>query len=182
MTKLNRDAVIAAAFDLLDEVGLDRFSTRHLAKRLNVEQPALYWHFKNKADLMSAMAEAAMARHRTRHLPGPDDDWRRWFVDNMLSFRSSLLAHRDGARLHAGSRPEGHDLERLEAKLAFLIRCGLSDADARRGLLAASRYTVGSVLEEQAEYGHGSLSEADRTETFSAGILLLVAGLASRLQ
>lgn len=68
MSKLNREAVIAAALDLLDEVGLDAISTRQLAKRLGVEQPSLYWHFRKKEDLLAAMAATAMAPHATKPL------------------------------------------------------------------------------------------------------------------
>lgn len=75
MAKLDRDTVIAQALDLLDEVGLDAVSTRRLAKRLGVEQPSLYWHFRSKAALLSAMAEAAMAPHATAPLPTPSDHW-----------------------------------------------------------------------------------------------------------
>ncbi|WFR67498.1 TetR family transcriptional regulator [Curtobacterium flaccumfaciens] len=50
MTKLERERVIQEALDLLDEVGLDKVSTRALARRLGVEQPSLYWHFRNKAE------------------------------------------------------------------------------------------------------------------------------------
>ena len=49
--KMNRESVVGAALDLLDEVGLDAVSTRRLAKRLGVEQRSLYYHFRNKKEL-----------------------------------------------------------------------------------------------------------------------------------
>ena len=69
--KLQRDAVIRTALDLLDEVGIDGLSTRRLAERLGVQSPALYWHFKNKRALLDAMAKAMMvgARSQEAHLP-----------------------------------------------------------------------------------------------------------------
>ncbi|MFC6518155.1 TetR family transcriptional regulator [Streptomyces goshikiensis] len=114
---MNRETVITEALGLLDEVGLDAVSTRRLAKRLNVEQPSLYWYFRTKKDLLTAMAEAAMEPHATAPLPTPDDDWRDWFADNTRSFRRTLLMRRDGARLHAGSTPTG-DLDRIRRKWA----------------------------------------------------------------
>ena len=53
--KLDRDVILQAALSLLDEVGMDKLSTRLLAERLGVQQPALYWHFKNKRALLDAM-------------------------------------------------------------------------------------------------------------------------------
>ncbi|MFI6043921.1 TetR/AcrR family transcriptional regulator C-terminal domain-containing protein [Nocardia sp. NPDC051321] len=185
MAKLNRDNVIAEALDLLDEVGLDAVSTRQLAKRLNVEQPSLYYHFRKKEDLLAAMAEAAMIPHATEPLPTPADDWRAWFLENMRSFRRTLLMRRDGARLHAGTRPGSADLDRIAQKMAFLVASGVPERDAQMAMLAAGRYTVGAVLEEQAdaELGHGEddLPEIDPESAFEAGLALIVAGLGRKV-
>ncbi|EBR7419052.1 TetR family transcriptional regulator, partial [Salmonella enterica] len=54
MTKLDKGTVIAAALELLNEVGMDSLTTRKLAERLKVQQPALYWHFQNKRALLDA--------------------------------------------------------------------------------------------------------------------------------
>lgn len=180
MTKLTREAVVVTALDLLDEVGIDGITTRQLAQRLDVEQPALYWHFRNKAALLSAMAEMAMTKHAARPLPEAGDDWRTWFADNMRSFRETLLIHRDGARLHAGSLPQRDDLDRLNRKVAFLIGAGLLEMDARTAMLAGGRYTVGSVLEEQAEARTDATPAANHAAAFEAGLALIIDGLAAR--
>jgi TetR/AcrR family tetracycline transcriptional repressor len=188
MTKLNRQDAIAEALNLLDEVGLDNVTTRQLAKRLRVEQPSLYWHFQSKAELLAAMADAAMAPHATAPLPLPFDDWRIWFAENMRSFRRTLLLRRDGARLHAGTRPGALDRERIARKMAFLIACGLSEKDASMAMLAAGRFTVGSVLEEQAESSlradpdpAKNMMLIDQEAAFEAGLALIIDGL-SQLQ
>ncbi|MFE7118594.1 TetR/AcrR family transcriptional regulator C-terminal domain-containing protein [Streptomyces sp. NPDC057654] len=186
MTKVNRDIVVSEALDLLDEVGLDTVSTRRLAKRLGVEQPSLYWYFRTKKDLLTAMAEAAMGPHTTAPLPTPDDDWREWFLENMRSFRRTLLMRRDGARLHAGSTP-ANDLDRLRRKMDFLVTSGVPERDAQMAMLAAGRYTVGSVLEEQADTGPGDgpdlpedIPVIDYESAFEAGLILIRDGLAHR--
>ncbi|MEU2205766.1 TetR/AcrR family transcriptional regulator C-terminal domain-containing protein [Streptomyces hygroscopicus] len=183
---MNRETVIAEALDLLDEVGLDAVSTRRLAKRLGVEQPSLYWHFRTKKDLLAAMAEAAMAPHAAAPLPTPDDDWRDWFLENTRGFRRTLLMRRDGARLHAGSTPAG-DLDRVRRKMEFLVASGVPERDAQMAMLAAGRFTVGSVLEEQADPGPGAAAELpadmpaiDHESAFEAGLALILEGLARR--
>jgi TetR/AcrR family transcriptional regulator, tetracycline repressor protein len=178
--KLTRATVIAEALDLLDEVGLDAVSTRALAKRLGVEQPSLYWHFRRKEDLLSAMAEAAMAPHATAPLPTPADDWREWFLENTRSFRRTLLMRRDGARLHAGTTPGTADLDRVADKMAFLTGSGLPEREAQIAMLAASRFTVGSVLEEQADPDPGA-APISHEAAFEAGLALIVDGLANRV-
>lgn len=179
---MNREIVITEALGLLDEVGLDAVSTRRLAKRLGVEQASLYWHFRTKRDLLAAMAEAAMAPHAAQPLPTPGDDWRGWFLENTRSFRQTLLMRRDGARLHAGTTPIG-DLDRIRRKMDFLITSGVPERDAQMAMLAAGRFTVGSVLEEQADPGPGTAAlpadvpAIDHEAAFEAGLALILDGL-----
>ncbi|MBP2324729.1 TetR/AcrR family tetracycline transcriptional repressor [Kibdelosporangium banguiense] len=182
MTKLDREIIVNEALDLLDELGLGAVSTRQLAKRLGVEQPSLYYHFRNKASLLQAMAEAAMVSHAAAPLPTPSDDWRDWLAENSRSFRRALLAHRDGARLHAGTAPQGANLSRALHKLKFLVSTGLPEHDARIAMLTTSHFTVGSVLEEQADVAEDQTEGPglDRTEAFEAGLTLIIDGVARR--
>ena len=187
MAKIDRAVVVREALALLDEVGFDGVSTRAVARRLGVEQPSLYWHFKNKQELLAAMAAAALERHDELPLPQAGDDWKAWFLENYRSFRGALLAHRDGARLHAGSVPDGASRERLLQKFAFLVDAGVAESDAIAGMLAASRFTVGSALEQQADPDadeatapaageHPTVPTHD--QAFEAGLLMLLTGLA----
>jgi TetR/AcrR family tetracycline transcriptional repressor len=187
VAKLDRATVIAEALDLLDEVGLDAVSTRPLAKRLGVQQPSLFWRFRSKEELLAAMAQAAMEPHATAPLPQPSDDWREWFLDNSRDFRRTLLMRRDGARLHAGLVPGGGDLDRIAHKMAFLRNAGVPEADAQMAMLAASRFTVGCVLEEQAD-DHGatsndapSVTPIDHESAFEAGLALILGGLIAHM-
>jgi TetR/AcrR family tetracycline transcriptional repressor len=189
MVKLDCETVVVAALDILDEIGIEGVSTRLLAQRLGVEQPALYWHFRNKAELLAAMAGAAMAPHAAVPLPTPPDDWRTWFADNMRSFRRTLLLHRDGARLHVRSHPREADADRIAHKISFLVASGFCEQDAMMAMLAASRFTVGSVLEEQAFAGlkvgaDQAISDPpiEHETAFEAGLTLIVDGLVERLR
>lgn len=134
---------------------MEGLSTRRLADKLGVQSPTLYWHFKNKAELLEAMAEAIMQEHHVEALPQPGQPWQSWFVDNAHSFRRGLLAYRDGAKLHAGTRPRGSHLNAIEAKLGVLCAAGFSPEQAVGLMMAISRFVVGWVLEEQAEAAAG---------------------------
>ncbi|GHI40432.1 hypothetical protein Sviol_48400 [Streptomyces violascens] len=132
------------------------------------------------------MAQAAMEPHATAPLPTPQDDWRDWFADNTRSFRHTLLMRRDGARLHAGSTPSG-DLDRIRRKMGFLIASGVPERDARMAMLAAGRFTIGSVLEEQADtHPEDSATQPadmpaiDHDSAFEAGLTLILDGLIHR--
>ncbi|MGJ7536674.1 MULTISPECIES: tetracycline resistance transcriptional repressor TetR [unclassified Variovorax] len=148
--KLDREVILEAALALLDEVGMDKLSTRLLAERLGVQQPALYWHFKNKRALLDAMNSEILHRAHERKLPLPSETWDAFLRENAHSFRRALLARRDGARLHAGSEPDPGDLDMVEAQLAAVVNLGVPATQAMTLLIALGRYTVGCVLEEQA--------------------------------
>lgn len=149
MAKLQRDAVVAAALDLLNEVGVDGLTTRRLAERLGVQQPALYWHFKSKQALLDALSNAMMRDH-VHTLPPPDGPWREFLLTNARSFRRALLAYRDGARIHAGTRPAEPQYDRVQAQIKLLCDAGFTPLRAANALVAISHYVVGAVMEQQA--------------------------------
>jgi len=50
-----RDSLLDAAEALFHEQGVARTSLQHIAQRAGVTRGAVYWHFKDKADLFHAM-------------------------------------------------------------------------------------------------------------------------------
>jgi len=148
-SRLNRDDVLRAALELLNEVGIDALSTRKLAERLGVQSPTLYWHFKSKAALLDAMSEAIVLERHAHTVPAPGAQWRDWLMANGRSFRHALLAYRDGARLHAGTPPGQVQFASIEARLQLLCTAGFEPGQATRLMMAVGRFVVGWVLEEQ---------------------------------
>lgn len=67
-TPLRREAIIDEARSLISRDGLDALTLRHLADQFSVSAPALYAHFRDKDDLLRAVAERQfdelMARYR----------------------------------------------------------------------------------------------------------------------
>lgn len=149
--RLTRETVLRAALELLNEVGIDALSTRRLAERLGVQSPTLYWHFKNKSELLRDMSEAILLERHRESLPKRGQSWRSWLTANANSFRRALLAYRDGARLHAGTRPRDAHFDAIETKLRFLCDAGFSADQALTILVTFGSFILGWVLEEQAE-------------------------------
>src|ERR1051326_1046185 len=102
---LDRAQVVKTAIDLLDEVGLDGLTLRRLAKQLGVQAPALYWHFKNKQELLDQMAETIAHDEAPLRPVTPDIPWDEWIAQRARDMRASLVRHRDGAMLAASTRP-----------------------------------------------------------------------------
>ena len=55
--KLTRAAVLERAAKLADADGLDAVTIRRLAQELGVTPMALYWHFKNKDELLVGLVD-----------------------------------------------------------------------------------------------------------------------------
>lgn len=171
--KLDRDVIVAAALRLLDEVGLDGLTLRRLAQELDVQAPALYWHVRNKRELLDLMAAQLTLDNIEMAGLGPGETWRDLVIATSHAQRRTLLAHRDGARLVAGARPLEALLPRLEEMLAPLVEAGFTPGQAMRAIMTVSLYVGGFVLEEQAEqarWAERESSDADRAE-----FLLLIA-------
>lgn len=148
---LDRKDIIAAAIDLLDEVGIDKLSTRALATRLGVAQPALYWHFSNKGDLLDALNDEMIRRHHDRKVPRAGERWDDFLVAHARSMRKALLAVRDGARISAGTHPTAAQFADAEQHLRLMVEAGFPAETALHVSIGVARYVVGFVLEEQSE-------------------------------
>ncbi|WP_371785231.1 TetR/AcrR family transcriptional regulator C-terminal domain-containing protein [Streptosporangium subroseum] len=146
---LERDMIVATALRLLNEVGLDRLTLRRLATELGVQAPALYWHFKNKQELLDEMADALTREVPLRPL-GEGEPWQDWLAERMRDQRRMLNSHRDAARLFVGARPGPGTHPALQIALESLDRAGFSPREALRGLFTLDHYVTGFVLEEQA--------------------------------
>ncbi len=143
--------MIAAALELLDEAGLDGLTLRRLASKLNVQAPAIYWHFKNKQELLDEMASAVL-RAGVRQLPlSAGVKWDKWAMAYGKGLRQILLLHRDGAKMVSGTRLTDNSLYApMESSLRSLVDAGFSPKISMAALSTVYSYVVGFVIEEQA--------------------------------
>lgn len=96
------------------------------------------------------MADTLLAQgvHRP---PADGQPWDAWLADSARRQRAALLAYRDGARLAAATGQAATTLSVIDQAVAALRRAGFTPAQALRGMLAVHNYTIGFVLEEQAD-------------------------------
>lgn len=150
-TGLTRQVIIEVGLRLLDEVGLDGLTVRRLATELDVQSPALYWHLRNKQDLLDGMAEAVVVAAGMGP-PRDGESWSDWLARRARAYRASLLSHRDGARLVVGARGMSPaTLRAFDAELSALVHCGFTPVLALRTISAITDYVHGFVLREQAD-------------------------------
>ncbi len=184
-----------AALGLLNDVGLDGLTLRRLAEELDVQAPALYWHVKNKAELLDGMAKAIFTDAMDGlEAPGRGESWVEWTAETARRLRDSLLAYRDGPRVLSGAYLAQAAGRPLELSLRTLCDVGFSVRDAARGITAVYAYVQGFTIEEQAHLppepdpgryplsarAHRELADADAGEAdarFEHGLHLLLSGL-----
>jgi len=123
-------------------------STRALAAALHVKSPALYWHVRNKEELLSLMVEHLL-QDSLDGIP-PDLHWSEWLKHVARRQRQLLLSHRDGGFLASLAPPSPRLREDVFPRImAPLLASHLphSLASAAAGGLAA--LVLGWVIYEQ---------------------------------
>src|SRR3954447_15381414 len=77
---LSREAIVAAALQLLDREGIALFSMRRLADVLGTGAASLYWHVSGKGQLFEMIVDRLVERTGTHELAGADwqDQVRDW--------------------------------------------------------------------------------------------------------
>lgn len=151
--RLDRDQVVRAALRLLDEVGLDGLTLRRLAAELDVQAPALYWHFANKQQLLDQMAHVMTQPWMDiTSTTAAGRRWEDWLIEVARTYRALLLSHRDGARLVASTRPLPDSLPLLDGCIAaFQQATGCGPGQALQCLTTLITFVRGFVLDEEAE-------------------------------
>lgn len=146
---LTQKDIAAAAFDLLNHVGLDGLTMRALATRLNVQAPTLYWHVPSKQALLDHLANALVARAVSRIKT--DDAPLTVLRSVAQELRSALLEKRDGARVFAGTYVIGEHVFKLsDIALEALLKSGVHRQDAVDHMFNLIHYVLGFTIEEQA--------------------------------
>jgi TetR/AcrR family tetracycline transcriptional repressor len=150
---LQKQQIVAEALKLLDQEGIEGVTLRPLADRLGVQAPALYWHVKNKSQLLDEMAEAILQEQFAEITPRrPDEPWQDWLIAIAQRLRAAMLGHREGARVVAGAHIyPAVTLARLsEACIEAIHAAGIDLRQARTVAMTVIHFTFGHVIEEQA--------------------------------
>lgn len=123
---LTREAIVDAALQVLDRDGMDALSMRRVAEALGTGPASLYWHVRNKGELLQLLFERL-----TEELPLPPADparWREQLRELARAMREQAHQHRDGARLSLGRVPSGPAFARTAEWLYELLApLGLPD-------------------------------------------------------
>jgi AcrR family transcriptional regulator len=153
--RITRDAVLAAALEIIDRDGAPALSMRRLARAVGRDPMVLYRHAQDKAAVLDGVAEAVLAQ---LEVDATDPDWAAQLRAVARRYRQLALAHPHLVPLLVtrplatplGLRPPG-TLRPLEDILALLTRAGFSGSDALHIYRALFGFLHGHVLNELQE-------------------------------
>lgn len=199
---LSRGQLIDAAIEILHEGGLASLSMRNIAKRLDVQPGALYWHVKSKQDLLALVAERILAPDAaaavepsaaepsaTATATASDDAFDARAA--AVGIRTALLSVRDGAEIVSLTNAlQPGSLAPLRQLRALLgngpDRDSLTAQQSEWGARVLSHYILGAVAEEQnrAELVRAGVlpaeaAERDDLESYLFGVDVILSGLTS---
>ena len=144
---LNREIIVAAALELIDEAGLEGFSLRTLAQKLGVYPTAVYWYVPNRNELMAQVVahilDKVPAQRRRRA-------WQQSLRDLFNGFRAAVAAHPNAAPLIGTAVVSNTSMSFafVEHLLWILSRAGLSGTTLLAGYNALIAALVGFVAQE----------------------------------
>lgn len=182
---LDRATIVHTALRLLDDVGIEGLSTRRIAAELGIKSASLYWHFKDKNELLNEMSGAMFEECLpSPNVSGADFDWAEWLAEGCRAIRRTALSRRDGAQVMARPRPRASNARpQFEENVKSLMRSGLADMECRLTMQTLRRYAIGAALQEQSNKGASAAAGIVGTgeEGFEFGLQVYIDGLRARL-
>lgn len=144
--RVDRAAMLKAAFQLFEREGDEGFSLRKLGLKLGVDPMTVLHHFRSREELLREIADHALA---TVDQPLPTDGWRHDLKAVARSYRDLARKHPRVFRLHFRFHATGPiDHASSEVVYRAMRRAGLSDNDAAGMGLAYYAFILGFAVSE----------------------------------
>jgi AcrR family transcriptional regulator len=139
--RLTPTQVAETALEIADRDGIDALSMRRVAEVLGVGTMTLYGYFRDKAELLDAVVDAAVAGPKPIAEEGP---WRERLRELMLSSHQRLDEHPGLVQIRLRRpvlRPDA--LRFAETGLGILIEAGFTPAEGARAFRLLFTYLFG---------------------------------------
>jgi len=142
-TRLTRDVIVDACIGLADRDGIDAVTLRRLGAELGVDPTAVYRHFRDKDELLTAVADRLLAGALEGfHVTG---EWRRDIREVALAARRVYLAHPALAHgLAIAPAPMPSNVRIAEIVFGALRSAGLDDRRTALASQVLENYTAGA--------------------------------------
>ena len=160
-TRLTKQAVVDRALALGDSEGVEALTIRRIATELGVTPMALYWHFRNKEELLAGVSDQIWSELETDvDLSAPWDLQLRGILESLLHV---LRVHPCASQLILeGEKQSDAMLVASETALAVLHRGGFDPEQSAE--IARNALHTGLMLVMSEPGFHHAMSAADKAE------------------
>lgn len=160
-TRLTKQAVVQRALALADSDGLDALTIRRLATELGVTPMALYWHFRNKEELLGGLADQVWSELDTD--VDAAEPWHQQLRGLLESLLRVLRSHPCASQLILEGEKQTNAMQvASETTLAVLHRGGFDPEHAAE--ITRNALWTGLMLVMSEPGFHPELTEAEIAE------------------
>ncbi|GGD57951.1 TetR/AcrR family transcriptional regulator C-terminal domain-containing protein [Paenibacillus nasutitermitis] len=167
-TPLDQARIVQTALQLLDEIGLKELSMRKIADKLQVKTASLYYHIKDKDQLMQLLSDRI-----SEEMEWPDSSLP-WMEQIDLwgeEFRKILHSRRDTVELFNTTIAVGYSrLDLIEKLFRLLTLAGFPDEQVPWVASILKNYVLGFVGEEvrlRNRSDQGNASNKEKSEMYN---------------
>jgi len=144
---LSLPQIVAAALKLIDTEGLDGFSMRRLGQELGAGATSIYWHVRDKDQLIDLVLDEILAEIDLQE--DPSWTWRERAANLAREFRAVLRRHPNlavvfGSRISLGP----NTLRGIEHVLAILRSAGFDGTELTLAFSAILNFAMGTGIME----------------------------------
>ena len=166
---LTRERLVDAALELVNEEGLEGLSMRALADRLEVKAASLYWHVRDRSELLELLAESILEGvGRPRRGGG----WRESVLATGEALHKRVSAQKDANRILL-EVPEALERSDIFGDLTRQLQAaGLQTAEAADVALMVMTYVITGRTPVERPVVEGGAPALIAIDTGSRGVVL----------
>lgn len=144
---LDKKGIVTAALELIDKVGLNQLTMRKLADSIGIQAGALYWHVKNKEELLGLLVDEISSKIIW---PENETSWKEAITSWALSYRNILHTYQDSVEIFNSSTLSSsyYRFYHIENLFRVLFEAGFKDDDIPWMASMIKNHILGFVSEE----------------------------------
>lgn len=145
--QISEERILEASWALLGEEGLEKFSLRRLADRLQIQAPSLYWYFKSKQALYQRLAGdvSRVILEEFRH----DGEWKEQLAELAVTVRNVLKRYPCSTQLMMMTLPHEPDIIRFTNRMLLCVESTpLDQAEKMQVVTTLVNYVYYFVLDD----------------------------------
>ncbi|MDR3599100.1 MAG: TetR/AcrR family transcriptional regulator C-terminal domain-containing protein [Desulfosporosinus sp.] len=145
--KITKQNITEASWELLQNDGIEKFSMRKLATRLNIQAASLYWHLKSKQSLFQTLANEVSKE--TLLSVGLEGNWKEQLNDFAIKMRKTFKKYPCSAQLIMKTLPtEPEYLSLINTLLNIIDQTNLSDSDKSTSIICLINYAISFEIDK----------------------------------